>query len=262
MIIDIHTHAWPDKVSARAREFLEGTFRIKIVDEPTVETLLRYMDKNHIDVSVICSVAMRPDQVKGINNWAATVKSERIKIFASLHPDYKLWRDELKRIRDEFDGIKLQPEFQDFYIDEERVYPIYGEIERLKIPILFHCGEELSGTMLVRSSPDRVLNVRTRFPGMRMIAAHFGGFNMCKEVERHLLGKDIYLDTSYFFGHVPDEEAVRLIKLHRPDRLLFGTDFPLIDQQKDLEYINKLNISPELRKKILSENAKYLLSMK
>ena len=57
MIIDFHTHAWPDKIAQKAREHLEGLFRVKLVGEPTVDTLLRSMDRNRIDISVICAVA-------------------------------------------------------------------------------------------------------------------------------------------------------------------------------------------------------------
>jgi len=261
MVIDIHTHAWPEKVSQKARGNLESSFKVKLVGDPTLTTLLKFMDKNNIDISVICAVATKPEQVPSINDWLFSVRSKRIRVFCALHPDYPLWKEELKRIKEKGDGIKLQPEFQDFYIDEVRVHPIYARLEKLKIPILFHCGEELSGTQLVRSSPNRLIKVKEAFPNLKIIAGHFGGFRLWDEVKKYLLGKDIYLDTSFFFNYLPKEEVKSLLLSHRQDRLVFGSDFPLIDQKKDLDFLKKLELPPALKERILSLNAKEILGL-
>ena len=261
MIIDIHTHAWPEKVSQRAKENLEKVFRVKLVGDPTLKTLLSHMDKNNIDISAVCGVATKPEQVPSINKWLFGVRSKRIKVFCALHPEYKGWEEELKKIKDNGDGIKLQPEFQDFYIDQEDVLPWYEEIEKLKLPLMFHCGKELSGTMLVRSSPDRMSKVMKKFPELKIIAAHFGGFELWGEVKKYLLGKDIYLDTSFFFHFLPIEEIKSMLLAHPEDRLLFGTDFPIVDQKKDIDFLRNLDISENLKKRIFSLNAKTLLSI-
>ncbi len=261
MIIDTHTHAWPDKVSRKARSNLEGLFNIKMAAEPTVESLLFFMEKNRIDVSVICGVATKPEQVSGINDWLFGIRDNRFKVFCALHPDYSDWEKELLRIKKSGDGIKLQPEFQNFYIDEERLFPIYFEIEKLGLPLLFHCGEELSGTMLVRSSPSRVARVKKEFPKLKLIAAHFGGFKLWHETVEHLIGKDIYMDTAYFLHFLPKEKVKEMLLNHRSDRLLFGTDFPLCDQAGDIDFINSLDIPDSLKEKIFYKNASELLGI-
>jgi len=261
MIIDMHTHAWPQKVSSSARQNLEALFKVKLVGEPTLETLGSYMDKNGISVSALAAVATKAEQVPSINDWLMGVRSQRIKVFCALHPDYPLWRQELERMQGKIDGIKLQPEFQDFYVDEERLNPLYGLMQEMQLPLLLHCGEELSGTMLVRSSPARLVKVRERFPRLKIIAAHFGGFRLWKEAEEFLLGKDVYLDTSFFFSFLPREEVRRLILSHREDRLLFGTDFPLIDQKQDIDFLNTLDVPGGLRERIFSLNARELLEI-
>jgi len=259
MIIDFHTHAWPDKIAQKAREHLEGMFRVKLVGEPTVDTLLRSMDRNRIDISVICAVATRPEQVASINDWLFGVRSDRLRAFAALHPDFAGWPQELQRIQQQADGVKFQPEFQNFYVDEERMFPIYEAMEDLGIPVLFHCGKELSGTMLVRSSPVRLKKVKKAFPKLTIIAGHFGGFELWPEVDEHLLGEDLYFDTAFFFGHLPQQEAARMLKAHPAKRLLFGTDFPLIDPRQDLEHLNALPISDDLKERILFRNALQIL---
>ena len=261
MIIDIHTHAWPEKVSQRARENLEKVFGVKLVGDPTLKTLLAHMDKNNIDISAVCGVATKPEQVPSINEWLFSIRSKRIKVFCALHPEYKDWKEELKKIKDSGDGVKLQPEFQDFYIDDKKALPWYEEMQRLELPLIFHCGKELSGTMLVRSSPDRMAKLMKKFPGLKIIAAHFGGFELWDEVKKYLLGKDIYLDTSFFFHFLPIEEIKSMLLAHPEDRLLFGTDFPIVDQKKDIDFLRNLDISENLKKRIFSLNAKTLLSI-
>ncbi len=259
MIIDIHTHAWPDKVSGKAQEVLEAYYGVKLVGQPSLGTLLVFMDKNKIDLSVICAVASRADQVVSINNWLFSLKEPNIKYFASLHPEYPQWKEELKRIKEKSCGIKLQPSFQEFFVDNEKIFPIYEEIERLGLVVLFHCGGELLQEKLPCATPQRILAVKKKFPGLKIIAAHFGGFRQWEGVKKYLLGKDIYFDTSSFFGYLPDKEAEELILNHPTDRILFGTDFPIRDQKTDLDYFDKLGFSQELKEKILAKNALQLL---
>ena len=115
--------------------------------------------------------------------------------------------------------------------------------------------------MLVRSSPDRMAKVMQKFPKLKIIAAHFGGFELWDEVKKHLLGKDIYLDTSFFFHFLPKEEIKSMILSHPKDRLLFGTDFPIVDQKKDIDFLNDFDIPQDLKNRIFSLNAKNILSL-
>ena len=260
-IIDVHVHAWPEKIASRAREELENVFGTKLVGEPTVDTLLKFMDKNSIDMSFICAVAVKPEQVTSINNWLFDIKNDRLGVMCALHPLFSGWRDEILRIKDKGNGIKFQPEFQGFCVDDDKMFYIYEEIEKNDLPVIFHCGEELSGTMLVRSSPQRISRVIDKFPHMKVIAAHFGGFRMWDEVKKHLLGKDVYMDTSFFFDYLPRDEVVSFLGTHPVDRIVFGTDFPLIDQKKDIDALKNIDIPSDLKEKIFFRNASSLMNI-
>ena len=209
MVIDIHTHAWPEKISQKARDSLESYYTVKCVGDPTTATLLEFMDANGIDVSVICAVASRPEQVVSINNWLFSINNERLKIFASLHPEYSKWKDELKRISENASGIKFQPSFQSFYADDESMFPIYEAIEKAGLPVLFHSGDELAPQLEIRATPGMLLKIKKKFPDLTMIAAHLGGFRQWEEVKSTLLGTDIYMDTSASFGFISDDEPKR-----------------------------------------------------
>jgi predicted TIM-barrel fold metal-dependent hydrolase len=261
MIIDVHTHIWPEKVVEKAKNHLETVFNTKLVTIPTPSNLLQFMDKNGIDISVVNSVASRPDQVLSINNWLFGLKERRFRIFAAFHPDHADWREELKRIADNASGIKLQPEFQEFFVDDEKLFPQYEAIAAAGLPILFHCGYELSGTMMIRSGPDRMIKVHERFPNLKIIAAHFGGFRLWEGVEKYLIGKKIWLDTSYTFGQLDKEKLLAMLVKHDKDKILFGTDFPLVDQKQDIDYLNSLALDAKFKQRIFSENTKILLNI-
>jgi predicted TIM-barrel fold metal-dependent hydrolase len=102
------------------------------------------MDEAGISKSIVSSVASYPCQVVSINNWLFSIKQKRLIPFASIHPFFDGFKEELKRIQDNTFGIKLHPEIQKFYVDDERVFPLYEEIQKLKLTILLHCGAEIS----------------------------------------------------------------------------------------------------------------------
>lgn len=260
MIIDFHTHVWPDKAAEKAKEYLEKSFRRPMTAVPTVDNAVAVMDKNEIDKSVIASVASRPNQVDHINNWLFSIKSDRFIKFASMHPFYEKWSYELDRIKENAQGIKFQPEFQMFFIDDERVFPVYEKIQKLQIPLLFHCGYELSLTGLVQAGPKQMKNVKKYFPEIKFVAAHMGGFKMWDTIEKEIIGDNyFYMDTSSSITFMPKEQVYRFFNKHDKNKILFGTDFPVGSQEKELKFLRNLDIEKDFLKKILHENAEKLL---
>lgn len=262
-IIDFHTHLWPDKVAEKAKEYLEKSFRRPMTAIPIEKNALEVMDKNGITKSVIASVASRPNQVEHINNWLFGINSDRFIKFASLHPFYDKWSYELDRIKENAQGIKFQPEFQMFYIDDEKIFHVYEKIQKLQIPILIHCGYELSLTGLVQAGPKQMLNVKKHFPEIKFIAAHMGGFKMWDEIENSIIGDDyFYIDTSSALVFMEKEQIYRFLNKHNKNKILFGTDFPIGNPEKDIELIKSLNIEKEYLEKIMHINAEKLLNLK
>ncbi|MDR2644646.1 MAG: amidohydrolase family protein [Endomicrobium sp.] len=90
----------------------------------------------------------------------------------------------------------MQPEFQKFYVDDERTFQLYEEIQKQKLPILLHCGAEISSQGEICVTPERVLKVMGKFPELKILGVHIGGFLMWEEVLEKLSGKNIYFDTS------------------------------------------------------------------
>jgi predicted TIM-barrel fold metal-dependent hydrolase len=260
-IIDFHTHIWPGKVAEKAKDYLEKAFNHKMVDLPVSDNLLRYMDEAGVSKSVISSVASRPEQVISINNWLFSIKHPRFIPFASLHPFFEGFAEELKRIKDNALGIKLQPEFQNFFVDDERVFKVYEQIEKQALPILFHCGVELSGTGEVKASPERILKVHKKFPNLKIIGAHMGGFLMWEEVLEKLAGENIYFDTSDSIKAMDIGLLKKFFAAHGFDKILFGSDFPMANPREDIDFIKGLDIAESDKQKLLFANAHKLLDI-
>jgi len=102
--------------------------------------------------------------------------------------------------------------------------------------------------------------VRT-FPRCKVVAAHMGGFSLWDDVERFLVGTDIYLDTSYSLDFMDGEQAKRIIRNHDVKKILFATDSPWADQKEAISKLKSLNLDKETEDAILGLNAKALLGL-
>jgi predicted TIM-barrel fold metal-dependent hydrolase len=261
-VIDFHTHAFPDFLAARAVAHLEGMGDTRAFLDGTVAALLTSMDEAAVSRSVVCSIATEPRQFESILKWSQEIASDRITPFPSIHPRSPDAVGEVERIAEAgFAGIKLHPEYQDFHIDEPAMADLYGALEKDGMIVLFHAGFDIGFPDSDRSAPARIDQVRGAFPSLRIVASHLGGFRQWEEAGRHLVGKDIYFDTSYTIGHIDTGLLREILHSHPPERLLFGSDSPWTDQRESLDAIRALSLGEELEKRILSSNARDLLGL-
>ena len=115
MIIDIHTHCFPDNLAHKAVSFLGAKARFKPYANGTVANLKEIMVQGKIDKSVIMPIATKPEQTPVINRWVQSVSDQHIISFGTLHPHYEKWRDEIKWFLDQgIKGIKFHPDYQNF----------------------------------------------------------------------------------------------------------------------------------------------------
>lgn len=260
-IIDAHTHIYPEKIAQKVKLFLQESFNKKMADLPVISNLFKHMDAASISKSVVAAVASRPEQVVAINNWLFSIKDERIIPFASMHPNFENFKEEIKRIKDNAFGIKIQSEFQKFYIDEESAFPMYEEIQKQGIAVLFHCGIELSSPGETRSCPARMLRVLEKFPGMKVIGAHMGGYLMWDKALEVLAGTHIRFDTSDSVREMKKELLDAYFKKHGFDKIFYASDFPLALPEKETDFIKTLDIADENKEKIFSGNIKNFLNL-
>jgi uncharacterized protein len=259
-IVDIHTHAFPDALAPHAIARLAAQADVAARLDGTVAALLASMDRAGIDRSVVCSIATEPRQFASILRWSLGIVGPRLVPFPSVHPASPEAIEEIGRVAGSgFLGIKLHPEYQDFHADDPGLAAFYGAVRSAGLIVLFHAGYDIGFPESERSAPGRILQVVRSFPGLRVIASHLGGFRRWEEVAADLLGSDIYLDTSYTLGHIPPELFRNIVLGHRPERVLFGTDSPWVDQGEALREFRALGLDPVREEAILGGNAGLLL---
>jgi predicted TIM-barrel fold metal-dependent hydrolase len=262
LVVDFHTHAFPDSLAERAIPQLEQEGGVKAVLDGKVSSLLRSMDDAGIRASVVASIATKPTQFRPILEWSRAIASERIVPFPSLHPDDPAAADQVAAIADAgFLGVKLHPYYQGYLLDEARLDPVYAALERHELLLLSHCGFDIAFPRERRCDPARIRRVLERFPQLKFVAAHLGAWEDWDEVERLLLGQPVLMDLSTTIEWIGFDRAKEFLQRHPQDYLLFGTDSPWISQRAALELVRKMELEPAREQALLGGNAARLLGL-
>ncbi len=264
MLIDFHTHAFPDKIAERAIEklaFVSGG--LTPYTNGTVAGLKESMQKGNVDISVVLNIATNAHQQKSVNDFAAaTNNGNDIFAFGSVFPFSEDAFDELERIKElGLKGVKLHPDYQGFNVDDEKLKPLYKKISELGLVTVFHAGFDYGFAPPYGATPEKMEKALSWFDSP-VIAAHWGGVNCNEEVVKRLCGKDIYFDVSFGYSMMPKYYAEKIIELHTPDKMLFGTDTPWHTADMEMRLLNSLQLSSDDMDKITHKNAKKLLGIK
>lgn len=264
MIIDFHVHAFPDALAAKALPLLSKcSGGVKPNYDATISGLKSYLAKNNVDYAVVLNIATNPHQERKVNDFAISLlEKKNIIPFGSVHPDSPNALSELERLaKAGIRGIKLHPDYQHFFVDDEKMFPIYKKIAELGFITVFHAGVDIGYPNPVHCTPERLLRVLDLFDDAPVVAAHFGGWLLWDSVLEDLCGTKVYLDTAFSSGKMPPNYAKELIKAHGADKVLLGSDMPWSDTLDEVRFVQSLDLSAEDEEKILSNNAKRLLNI-
>ncbi len=264
MIIDFHVHAFPDALAAKALPLLSKcSGGVKPNYDATISGLESYLAKNNVDYAVVLNIATNPHQEKKVNDFAISLlEKKNIIPFGSVHSDSPNALSELERLaKAGIRGIKLHPDYQHFFVDDEKMFPIYKKIAELGFITVFHAGVDIGYPKPVHCTPERLLRVLDLFDDAPVVAAHFGGWLLWDSVLEDLCGTKVYLDTAFSSGKMPPDYAKELIKAHGADKVLLGSDMPWSDTLDEVRFVQSLDLSAEDEEKILSNNAKRLLNI-
>ena len=263
MIIDMHVHVFPEALAKRALGDVGETSHMPPVTDATVQDTRQKLNGWGISAGVLLHIATKPGQQRKINQWAAEIQDDFFYSFGSVHPDDPDSIPELTRIRElGLHGVKLHPDYQNFFANDKKVYPIYEAIQDLGLPVTFHAGWDPVSPEVCHTPPHDVAEIARRFPRMTIIAAHLGGMDACDEVERHLVGlENVYLDTSMSYLFCKPEQTRRIIQNHGHERILFASDCPWSLPTKQIALIDSLGLSTQALEHIYFRNAQRLLSI-
>jgi len=264
MVVDFHTHAFPDELAFRAMSTLRTNSGdiYDPVHDGTIAGLLANMNTCSIDVSVLLPVVTKHSQVKKTNEWAASQRCESITPFGSIYPHTDSYREDIDYVVElGLRGIKMHAEYQSFIVDDPHMLRIYDYALSRDLIILHHAGFDPAFPAPFRSSPQQFANVVKAMRGGTLVIAHLGGHDQWDDVERYLVGTDVYLDTSMGFEFYPHDTFMRIVKNHGADRILFGSDAPWSNAKTEIKQLNSLALSPEEVDLILGKNAQRVLGI-
>jgi predicted TIM-barrel fold metal-dependent hydrolase len=257
-VIDVHTHAWPDAIAARA---LAGSLpELQPVGDGRVSSALEAMDAAGVDRSVCLAVANTPEQVEAANRFVGSLDRTRFVGFGSIHAGLSPEENVASLERHRLCGAKIHPVFQDYRLDDRRLWATLEAIEGRFIALV-HVGAGI-GTAGERCTPAMVKQIVQRFPRLDLIACHFGGYHALEEADEHIIGLPVYLDTSWppTVADLDQERVHRIVERHGVERVLFGSDWPMASPSAEIKALQDLPLSDNQCVAILGENTARLLA--
>lgn len=282
MIIDFHTHSFPDSLAGRAVAGLAESARAKHYLNGTLGELQASMQETGIDYSVLLPVVTKPGQQENINRIAIEI-NERYEetgllSFGGIHPENADYRQILRRLTENgVKGIKLHPVFQRTYLDDIRYQRIVDAACEKDMIITVHAGYDISSPGLEYATVPHIISLLDTVKPKKFVLAHMGGWACWERVEQEILGRDVWLDTSFSLlpirsapGTVrrPEEnppltreQFLGMVRIHGVNKILFGTDSPWSHQGEMIEAIQKSGLTPQEQDDVLGGNAARLLGL-
>ncbi len=277
MIVDSHCHIFPadfgfrhDELASRDATYAElfpesgGRFA-------DVEQLLRDMDSAGVDRAVAMGFGWTDPRLAAEANdyliWATGAHPDRITAFASVNPAWgeEAVREAARCLDAGAAGVgEIHADSQEFDITDAAVMdPLMTLLRSRDVPIVVHASEPVGHAYPGKgsSTPQRLLQLATNFPENRMVFAHLGGglpfYAAMPEVGDAL--KNVWYDTAAL-PYLYRSEAIAAVTMTAgADRVLFGTDYPLLRHGRVIDYVRSANLPGEATDAILGANALRLL---
>lgn len=267
MLIDFHTHVFPDKIAhntiAMLKKNMSDVYGIKqdVTYWGDVAGLKASMERSGVDLSVIMPIATKPHQHTTINNFAEEITdNESIISFASLHPYQEDTDETLREIaRRGFRGIKLHPDYQGVYADDERFIHIVKKAAELGLYVMIHAGRDLGVKPPNKGAAKHLRPLLGAVDTSRVILAHMGSFLEWDEAERFARETDAYFDISVVSRYIAPDRYRRIIETRGADRVLFGSDSPWEDPRETLAFLKESGVSSDELELITHKNAEMIL---
>ena len=268
MIIDFHTHIFPDKVADGAVSALAKACDIPPYADGKKQGLLDALAQAGADIAINLPVVTNPMQFDSIARFALNLNeqfdSKGILSFAGMHPKMDDVKGKMRFLRENgIKGIKLHPDYQSTFFDDEGYVEIVKEAKDNDLIVVTHAG--LDGAYKgqpIKCTPDRVKNLLKRVGGYeKLVLAHLGGMALYDEVYEKLAGENIYFDTAYILCYTDKERFSKMLARHGEDKILFATDSPWQNIKTNVDVVRGFGLSKAVEDKIFYKNAQKLLGI-
>ncbi len=269
MIIDFHTHIFPEKIADKTVALLAQNGHTQPYSDGKPSGLIERLSEAGADIAVALPVLTSPSQFDSVNRYAAEINkafvqsSPRIISFAGIHPRCEDIEDKMASIKQcGFLGVKIHPDYQDTFIDDEGYVKILRSAREHDLIVVTHAG--VDGAFRdreVKCTPERVLNLLSDVTYGKLVLAHLGANEMTDEVIDKLCGANVYFDTAYVLKYTTEETFKKIISRHGADKILFATDSPWSNIKDDVEIIKSFSLDKITEQSILCDNARTLLGI-
>ena len=279
MIIDFHTHVFPPHIRKNRSQYIDNDpcfamlYSNKEAKLATTDELIESMDKVGIDVSVIVNTGWTTHELCVETNdyilESIARYPKRLIGFCAVQPQSpEAAIAEIERCaKGGMRGVgEMRPDMQLFDLgDEEAMQPIVEALRKHKLILLTHAsepvGHDYPGKGII--TPDRLYPFITNFPDLTIVCAHWGGglpfYALMPEVKQAM--KNVFFDTAASPFLYSPQVYNQVTQLVGADKILFGSDYPLLAQTQLLQEINSADLSEEAKSLILSGNAQRLLGI-
>ena len=283
MIIDIHTHTFPDAIAARAVNKLKHNSHTEPVLDGTALSLSASAKAAGVDLAVIQPVATSPAQVSEINDGAIetnrTSPVTRLASFGCMHPAFEAPEQECARLAEAgVKGIKLHPVYQLTDMDDPSYVRVLRAAADCGLLVLIHAGIDVGFLERTYSDVRKIAQALDSVPEGRYILAHMGGWRQWDEAQALFAGREnVWLDTSFSLGdmtplgdgfyethslsRLSQERFLQMTEAFGAEKLLFGTDSPWEGQPAEIAKIRALPLEENEKTAILGGNAAVLLGL-
>ena len=202
MIIDFHTHTFPEALAERAVSSLAKSARAKNYLNGTMDSLRNSMKDAGVDYSILLPVVTKPTQQREINRLAMEINTHSQETglisFGGIHPDNEDYRQILRHFAGNgMKGIKLNPIFQKTYLDDIRYLRIIDCACENDLIVLVHAGYDISYPQRAYASAPHIIAVLDQLKPRKLVLAHMGGWLCWRESEENIIGRNVWLDTSF-----------------------------------------------------------------
>ncbi len=280
MIIDFHTHIFPPQIKKNRNKYIDNDpcFAILYSDNKaklaTADELIDSMDNDGVDISVVVNYGWTTHELCVETNdyilESITRYPGRLIGFCSIQPQStEAAVAEIERCaKGGMRGVgELRPDLQLLDLkDEEIMAPVIEVIRRYKLIVLTHSSEPVGHDYPGKGAvtPEVLYPFITSYPELTIVCAHWGGglpfYTLMPEVKKAM--SNVFFDTAaspYLYSPQVYNQVVQLIGA---DKILFGSDYPLLPQSRLLKEIESVDLAEEAKSLILSGNARWLLGIK
>lgn len=280
MIIDFHTHVFSPQIKKNRSKYIDDDPSFAMIYSQsdakmaTADELINSMDKDGVDISVIVNYGWTTHEFcVETNDYILESISrypDRLIGFCSVQPNsYEAAVDELERcVKGGIKGVgEMRPDIQLLdLLDEDVMKPFTEVIARHKLILLTHAsepvGHDYPGKGII--TPDMLYPFITSYPDLTIVCAHWGGglpfYSLMPEVKKAMA--NVFFDTAASPFLYSPQIYNQVIQLVGADKILFGSDYPLMPQSRLLKEIDSLELPEESKNLILSGNARRLLGIK